>query len=119
LVCELLRLRRRGSVRNLTNSAAAVTDTYEYDTFGNKFTVTGSTPNNYLFRGEQYDSDFGLHYLRARRMNPLTGRFMSRDPKDPQLVDADGIQVDPKSLHKYLDANGDPVNVLIPPVGLD
>jgi hypothetical protein len=30
---------------------AVATVSYEYDAFGNKFTVTGSTPNNYLYRG--------------------------------------------------------------------
>jgi hypothetical protein len=44
-----------GSVRQLTNVSGTVTDTYEYDAFGNKFTVSGSTPNNYLYRGEQFD----------------------------------------------------------------
>ncbi|MGB0064101.1 MAG: RHS repeat-associated core domain-containing protein, partial [Terracidiphilus sp.] len=43
------------------------------------------------------------YYLRARYYNPTTGRFMSRDPKDGKLTD-------PKSLHKYLYADGDPVN---------
>ena len=27
-----------------------------------------------------YDSDLGLYYLRARYYNPVTGRFVSRDP---------------------------------------
>ena len=36
-----------GSVRQLTNSAGVVTDEYEYDAYGNSFTKTGSTPNNY------------------------------------------------------------------------
>lgn len=49
-----------GSVRQLTNSAGA--DTYDYDAFGNKINVTGTTPNNYLYRGEQYDPDLGLYY---------------------------------------------------------
>jgi RHS repeat-associated protein len=92
-----------GNVRKLTNSAGAVTDSYEYDAFGNSFTVNGSTPNNYLYRGEQFDPDLGLYYLRARYMNPLTGRFMSRDPED-------GDFSDPKTLHKYLYTGGDPVN---------
>ena len=55
------------------------------------------------YRAEQYDPDLGLYYLRARYYNPLTGRFLSRDPED-------GKPVDPKSLHKYLYADGDPVN---------
>ncbi len=38
-----------GTVHQLTNSAGAVTDTYEYDAFGNKVNSTGTTPN-YLYR---------------------------------------------------------------------
>ena len=98
-----------GNVRQLTNTAGAVTDRYEYDAFGNEFTVSGgsSTPNNYLYRGEQWDADLGLYYLRARYYNPLTGRFMSRDPND-------GTPIQPESLHKYLYADGDPVNASDP-----
>jgi len=96
-----------GSVRQLTNSVGQVTDSYEYDAFGNSFTKQGTTPNNYLYRGEQYDSDLGLYYLRARYYNPATGRFMSKDPKA-------GKPIDPKTLHKYLYAGGDPVNRIDP-----
>jgi RHS repeat-associated protein len=96
-----------GNVRQLTNTSGAVTDSYEYDGFGNSFTVSGSTPNNYLYRGEQFDSDLGLYYLRARYYNPATGRFLSRDPKD-------GYINVPKTLHKYLYADGDPVNMKDP-----
>jgi RHS repeat-associated protein len=100
-----------GNVRQLTNSAGAVTDTYEYDAFGNDVYHTGTTPNNYLYRGEQYDPDLGLYYLRARYYNPATGRFLSRDPLD-------GNAVDPRTLHKYLYVGGNPVN-LIDPTGQD
>jgi RHS repeat-associated protein len=84
-----------------------VTDTYSYDAFGNLLHSTGTTPNNYRYRGEQYDSDLGLYYLRARYYNPATGRFMSRDPED-------GTVFDPKRLHKYLYVGGDPINWLDP-----
>jgi RHS repeat-associated protein len=30
-----------------------------------------------FYRGEQYDSDLALYYLRARYYNPNTGRFLS------------------------------------------
>jgi RHS repeat-associated protein len=99
-----------GSVRNLTNSAGAVTDTFAYDAFGNDFITSGTTPNVYLYRGEQYDSDLGLYYLRARYYNSITGRFMSRDPNDPHLFDTKYGPVDPRALHKYLYADGDPLN---------
>jgi RHS repeat-associated protein len=46
-------------------------------------------------------------YYRARYYNSLTGRFLSRDPEA-------GKPVDPKSLHKYLYAGGDPVNRVDP-----
>jgi RHS repeat-associated protein len=96
-----------GNVRQLTNMAGTVTDSYEYDAFGNEFTVSGSTPNEFMYRGEQYDSDLGLYYLRARYYNPLTGWFVSMDPED-------GIPTDPKSLHKYMYAGGDPMNAIDP-----
>ena len=91
----------------MTNLSGAVTGTYEYDAFGNEVSYTGTTPNNYLYRGEQWDPDLGLYYLRARYMNPLTGRFLSRDPKPGH------IEI-PRSLHKYLYASDDPVNRIDP-----
>ena len=60
-----------------------------------------------FYRGEQYDSDLGLYYLRARYYNPNTGRFMSRDPQD-------NSRLNPNDLHKYLYANGDPINGVDP-----
>ena len=96
-----------GNVRALTNTAGATTDTYEYDAFGNSFTVSGTTPNEMMYRGEQYDLDLRLYYLRARYCNPLTGRFMSRDPNA-------GTPLIPAMLHKYLYTGGDPVNHIDP-----
>ena len=96
-----------GTVRQLTNLAGIVTDTYNYDAFGNLLNSTGTTPNNYLYRGEQYDPDLGLYYLRARYYNPQTGRFLSRDPEA-------GKPVAPSTLHKYLYAGGDPINKIDP-----
>lgn len=43
----------------------------------------------------------------ARYYNPNTGRFLSRDPEDGRFWD-------PKTLHKYLFAAGDPVNISDP-----
>jgi RHS repeat-associated protein len=92
-----------GNVRQLKDASGIVTDSYEYDAYGNSFTVSGTTPNEMMYRGEQYDSDLGLYYLRARYYHPATERFLSRDPEDGQLEDR-------KSLHKYVYTGSDPVN---------
>jgi RHS repeat-associated protein len=96
-----------GSVRQLTNSAGAITDTYDYDAFGNLIDSTGSTPNNYLFAGEQHDPALSLYYNRARYYNATTGRFWSMDIQR-------GNDRDPLSLHKYLYSQGDPVDHIDP-----
>ncbi len=96
-----------GSVRQLTDSTGAVTDTYDFDAWGNAVNQTGSTPNVYRYRGEQYDPDMNLYYLRARYFNPLTGRFLTMAPEAGRIEK-------PKSLHQYLYAEGDPVNVTDP-----
>ncbi len=96
-----------GSVRFLTDHLGFVTDTYDYDAFGNLTARTGSTPNHYLFTGEQFDSDLGLYYLRARYANPSTGRFWSMDSFE-------GFGSDPTSLHKYTYCGNNPVNCIDP-----
>jgi hypothetical protein len=55
-----------GSVRFLTGADGAVTDTYFYDAFGSLVQESGSTPNDYLYAGEQFDPDLGLYHLRAQ-----------------------------------------------------
>ena len=83
-----------GSARLLTDSTGTVTDTFDYDAWGNAVNTTGTTPNLYLYRGEQYDSDLGLYYLRARYFNPLTGRFLTKDESKRQPANsADVAQV--------------------------
>jgi RHS repeat-associated protein len=96
-----------GNVRFLTNESGQVTDTYVYDAFGTMITATGSTNNRYLYTGEQFDPNLGLYYLRARLMNPLTGRFWSMDSYQ-------GTGSDPQSLHKYVYAGSEPVNGIDP-----
>jgi RHS repeat-associated protein len=93
----------QGSVRFLTDATGVVTDTYDYDAFGNLLSSTGSTPNRYLYAGEQYDAAAGMTYLRARYMNPAVGRFWTMDSFE-------GAARRPASLHKYTYAHADPIN---------
>ena len=94
-------------MRFLASATGTVTDTYDYDAWGNQVNSTGTTPNVYLYRGEQWDPDLGLYYLRARYFNPVSGRFLSRDTYQ-------GNQNTPASFHKYLYAGGDPVDQFDP-----
>ena len=96
-----------GSVRFLTDSTGAVTDTYDYDAFGNLIAQTGTTVNNYLFAGEQFDPALGIYYNRARYYDQRQGRFWTMDTfeGDPQS---------PASLHKYLYANANAVDRIDP-----
>jgi RHS repeat-associated protein len=84
-----------------------VTDTYAYDAFGNVIARTGTTPNLYLFTGEQYDPDLGLYFLRARYQNTQTGRFWTLD-------NFEGNSGDPASLHKFLYVQAEPGNQIDP-----
>jgi RHS repeat-associated protein len=96
-----------GNVRFLTNSTGTVTDSYTYDAFGMPITTSGTTPNNFLYSGEQYDGALGAYYLRARYYNPATGRFETMDP-------AAGHILNPATLHKYVYTGNDPVNASDP-----
>jgi len=107
-----------GSTRALTDPNGAVTDTYDYDAFGNLLhsTATGippggttvtATPNEFLFAGEQFDSDLNLYYNRARYLNVSTGRFWSMDSLD-------GNYEIPVSLHKYVYAENDATDFIDP-----
>lgn len=57
--------------------------------------------------GEQYDPNLGFYYLRARFYNPSSGRFTQMDTWQ-------GNMSDPVTLHKYLYANANPVNMIDP-----
>ncbi|MBP0011245.1 RHS repeat-associated core domain-containing protein, partial [Roseofilum sp. Belize Diploria] len=89
-------------VRQLTDEGGTVTDTYHYDAYGNLLSIAGSSENNYLYRGEQYDSFAQMQYLRARYYDPHLGRFASVDPFEGWLYQ-------PMSLHRYLYGNANPV----------
>jgi len=96
-----------GSTRALSDSTGNVSDEYFYDAFGVELARTGSTVNDYLFTGEQYDAGLGNYYLRARYYDQGIGRFTQQDTWM-------GRGNDPVTLHKYLYANVDPVNGIDP-----
>lgn len=95
------------STRQLTDDTGTVTDTYIYDAFGSLTFQSGTTENNYLYTGEQYDPNIGFYYLRARYLDQEAGRFITADPWH-------GSDFEPFTLHKYLYANANPVTCFDP-----
>jgi RHS repeat-associated protein len=96
-----------GSTRFLTDISGNLTDSMDYDAFGNLINQVGSTLNLYLYAGEQYDPDLGLYYNRARYLDTRRGRFWSQDSFEGNIIE-------PTSLHKYLYTNDNPINLVDP-----
>ena len=96
-----------GSTRALTDNTETPTDTYTFDAFGTLIDQTGTTPNNYLYSGEQFDSNIALYYLRARYYDYSTGRFVTTDPFE-------GRSFEPVTLHRYLYSANNPVMFVDP-----
>ena len=96
-----------GSTRQLVNTGGTVTDTWGYSAFGMLASHAGSTVNPFLFNAQQFDGASGNYYLRARYYDQSVGRFISQDPLS-------GSNEDPVSLHQYLYASVDPVNMIDP-----
>ncbi len=80
---------------------------YEYDAFGELHSSTGSTANDYLLTGQQYDAATGLYFLRARYYDPAIGRFLSQDPYPVNTGN-------PMELNRYVYTANNPVNYADP-----
>ncbi|MDR9403652.1 MAG: RHS repeat-associated core domain-containing protein, partial [Halothece sp. Uz-M2-17] len=96
-----------GSVRLLTDLSGNVANTYLYDPYGSVINQLEIQQNSYKFTGEQFDRELENYYLRARYYDPVTGRFVSRDPFA-------GFLERPLSLNDYLYTEGNPINAIDP-----
>jgi RHS repeat-associated protein len=96
-----------GSVRALADPLGSQTDSYTYGSWGESLAESGFSTNDYRYSGEQHDPATGWYYLRARYMDPATGRFATPDPWE-------GALSDPRTLHRYTYTPDDPVNYADP-----
>ncbi len=105
-----------GNNRQLVQMNGGVFTHYTYDAYGNVQSTVSSSTADYavqhsitskFYSGEQYDLNLKMYNLRARYYDPLDGEFNQRDAFA-------GNNDDPQSLHKYLYANCDPINVIDP-----
>ena len=115
------------SVYALTDMSGAVREGYLYEAYG-KQTVfqhgsngvvdwggddvilpggASAAGNPFLFTGRRLDRETGLYYYRARYLDPIEGRFISRDPL--------GIWNDRRDVgNGYVYAGSNPLNALDP-----
>jgi len=68
-----------GSVTSLTNSTAALSLSYTYDSFGNQTASSGSLTNFFRYTGREFDKETNQYYYRARYYDSTIGRFLSED----------------------------------------
>jgi RHS repeat-associated protein len=96
-----------GSTRMLTDIGGNCVNAFAYDAYGTLIASNASPQTVYLYCGQQFDTDLGLYYNRARYLNPNTGRFWTMDT-------VEGDNEDPLSLHKYLYTQDNPANFTDP-----
>lgn len=94
-------------VRLLADSAGMLTERYAYDAFGKLVNSIGSTPNDFLYRAQQFDPHLDQYYLRARYYDQHIGRFLSVDPLE-------GVLESPMTQQPYLYAKGNPITFVDP-----
>ena len=95
-----------GSIRALTDASGTITQTYEYDAYGNLSLANGTRSQPFGYTGEPRDPT-GLVHLRARMYDPAIGRFLQRDRFA-------GGATSPVSLHRFAYAHDNPVNNVDP-----
>ncbi|MBX9253632.1 tandem-95 repeat protein [Desmonostoc muscorum CCALA 125] len=98
---------RQDSTKVLTDASGAVTQRYTYDAYGRILQQTGTSNNQYLYAGEQYDKGTGLQYLRSRYNDLNAGSFISRDTYEGEIND-------PSSRNQYVYAKANPVAYVDP-----
>ena len=102
----------RGSTVAITDDSGAVTDTFEYDSYGKLINRTGESFVIFGYNGRDgiiTDAN-GLLYMRARYYSPELRRFINADIIPGEISD-------PTLLNRYAYVNGNPV-LNIDPFGL-
>jgi RHS repeat-associated protein len=105
------------NIQKVTGSSGNVVEQYRYGDYGQPSFYSGSgTPltssaiGNYtLFGGHRFDLETGLYYQRSRYLDPVAGRFTSRD--------VIGIWGDPASLGNGFTYTGNNPESFVDPFG--
>jgi len=85
-----------GSVRQLVTTSGTVAVQYDYDSYGNPTTVTGTASSDIRYAGYFYHPASGLEFTLYRAYDPTHARWLNRDP----IAEAGGI-----NLYAYVSGN--------------
>ena len=99
----------RGSTVAITDINGNVTDRFEYDTYGELTSRTGSSDVIFLYNGRDgvVTDTNGLIYMRARYYSPELRRFVNADILAGDITNA-------VTLNRYAYANANPVSMIDP-----
>ncbi len=95
-----------GSASLLTDDEGFLLQEYHYSPFGSIIFARGADGNRYRFAGKEYDIETGLYYFGARYYDPLTGRFLTKDPVSSIF--------DPRNLNPYIYCHNNPYRYVDP-----
>jgi RHS repeat-associated protein len=99
-----------GSASVITNSTGAIQDDCEYYPYGGQLCYTNTLAQNYKFTGKERDAESGLDNFGARYHASTMGRFMSPDPKQPNLKHL----FNPQKWNKYAYTLNNPLRYVDP-----
>jgi len=98
----------QGTVHALADESGTIVESYRFDAWGRDLGVYGgdnnplvqsAVGNRFLWAGKEYSFGTGFYYNRFRIYDPITGRFLSKDPS--------GIS---GGLNEFIYCYGNPVN---------
>jgi RHS repeat-associated protein len=71
-----------GSITEITNQTGTVVQRYAYSSFGKiELQLDPNFVQPYTFTSREFDVESGLYYFRLRYYDPISGRFVTEDPK--------------------------------------
>lgn len=97
----------RGSVAGLITEAGQLTNSYQYDPYGNLTSGMPDAVNYYGYNAESTNINTGFQYLRARYYNTVTGTFISEDSNL-------GSNENPLTKNRYSYVINNPINFIDP-----
>ncbi len=98
---------RLGSPKLITDAQGQIASSFEYSSFGEETTMSGSMASGRGYTGHRLDSETGLVYMNARYYDPELGRFISSDDFVPNPNN-------PQTFNKYAYADNNPISNVDP-----